>query len=347
MMSRSTSWLVIVGTMCTVSACADAPEPPIAFGDLAFDTLFTIGSDGGAAHESFEGVWDIDVDAEGRLAVLDIGAPAVHLYDVEGTYLGSIDSEGLEEGQIDAPSGIVWSSPGQLLIWDPGSSWISRFRADANGFDFVERWRAFAFGETGFCGRGDRAYLSYYLNDFVVHEVGPDGIEGSFGAAPTIAGADNLDGELLDIAVEELTPSALLCTPSGIVDVSFMQSTLRLHDEDGTEVWARTIDGVRPITAYSDDFGLGRAFDVDDGSHLLRALAGWGRSHVLVQHEVRRQEYPEPGEPEVFESRIVSLTDGSEVDRTRDLPLLLAAGAGRLFFVRQTPFPTVTVVALQ
>lgn len=328
-------------------ACADAPEPPLTFGTLAFDTAFVIGAEDGAPQEAFEGVWDIDVDAEGRVAILDIGAPAIHLYDHAGTHLGSIDAEGLDEGQIDAPSGIVWASQGELLVWDPGSSWVSRFRAYTDGFDFVERWRAFAFGETGFCGVADRVFLSYYLNDLVVHEIGPEGIIGSYGAAPTIAGAENLEAELLDIAIEELTPSALLCTEAGIVDVSFTQATARLHDTAGSEVWSRRLDDVRPITAYSDDFiGLGRAFDEDEGSHLLRSLAPWGRDHVLVQHEVRRQEYPEAGEAEVFESRIISLADGSEVDRTRELPLVLTAGSGKLFFVRQVPFPTVTAVQL-
>jgi len=331
-----------------LGACADAtPELPGSLQALAFDTIFSIGVASGQPWEVFEGLWDLEADPDGRLALLDLGGPVIHIFDAEGTHLGSIDENGLEEGQLDGPAAIAWSEPGELLVWDPGSSWVSHFSVRASTIDFVARWRAFAFGDTGFCAVEDRAYLSYWQDGNVVHEVGPEGIGRSFGPAPAVAGAERLGPDLLEIAVEELTPSALVCTSEGVVDIGFVQSTSRMHDWGGTELWSRPFDDFRPVTVYSDDgIGLGRAFDAQ-GSHLLRSVVPWGASMVLVQHELRTREIPEEGAVEVFESRLLRLVDGEEVDRSRGIPLVLAAEGSRLYLVQDAPFPTVTVVEVR
>lgn len=332
-----------------LGACADAaPELPAELDSVELVPVFEIGAETGQPWEVFRGIWDIEVDADGRLAVLDLGGPVVHIFDVEGNPLGSIDETGLEEGQLDGPSGIAWSEPGELLVWDPGSSWVSRFSVRGSAVEFVDRWRAFAFGETGFCAAGDRTYLSYWQDGSVVHEIGPNGVVRSFGPAPGVVGTETLGEELRDIAIEELTPSALLCTSEGVLEVGFVQSVSRLHDWDGVEIWGHELQDFRAIVAYSDDgMGLGRAFDQGEGSHLLRSVVPWGDSMALVQHELRTQEIPEEGEVEEFESRLVSLADGSEVSRTRTLPLSLAARGQRLYLVHNEPFPRVSVVEVR
>lgn len=335
--------------LALAATCGTEPSgPPDALDGLVFDTLHVIGAESGQSHEVFEGIWDVEVDASGLVAILDIGPPAIRVFDADGAHAGSIDAVGLEEGQIDGPSGIVWVGPGRLGVWDPGGSWVSRFDVGRSGVAFDERWRAFAFGETGFCARGDQAFLSYYQDGRVVHRIGPDGVAESFGPAPEVAGAESLGPDLLDIAVEELTPSALLCTDAGVVDVSFVQATVRLHGYAGVEVWSTELTELRPIVAYSDDMiGLGRAFDAAEGSHLLRSVVPWGTDRVLVQHEVRREEFAEPGVPEVLESRLIDLADGSEIARTRGLPSILAASGNRLYLVEQAPHPRVTVVQVR
>jgi len=344
-------WAMALGTglgLTVLGACADdTPDHPPTLQSLTFDTLFEIGAATGQPWEVFEGIWDIEADADGRLAVLDLGGPVIHVFDAEGMHVGSIDETGLEAGQLDGPAAIAWSEPGVLLVWDPGSSWVSRFSARASGLEYIDRWRAFAFGETGFCAEGDRTYLSYWQDGQVIHEVGAAGIERSFGAAPLVAGSEALGPDLLEIAVEELTPSALLCTSEGIVDVGFVQSISRMHDWNGSEIWTSQLDDFRPVMAYSDDgIGLGRAFD-EAGSHLLRSVVPWGPSMVLVQHELRTREIPDDGDAEVFESRLLSLVDGSELDRSTGLPLALAAEGQHLYLVRNEPFPMVTVVQVR
>lgn len=343
--------VVAAAAVAVLGGCApDAVELPASLGEVGFDTLYQIGATDGPSWERFQGVWDVELDGSGRLALLDLGGPAVHVYDADGDHLASLEDVGLEEGRIDGPTGIAWASDGVLAVWDPGASWISTFRATGPELRFVERRRAFAFGETGFCAADGRTFVSYFgfQDGNVVHEIGAEGPVRSFGPAPDVAGADGLGPELREIAVEELTPSALLCTPAGVLDVSFVQARLRLHDVEGGPVWSRTFEAFRPIVVYSPDgIGLGRDFDEDDGSHLLRSVVPWGPAAVLVQHELRTREVPEPGTPEVFESRLIRLEDGTELDRTRSLPLVLAAHGNRLVLGRVAPVPGVTVVEVR
>ena len=331
-----------------LGACSGpSPDMPSSFEGLVFDTIFELGKETGAAHEVFEGIWDVEVDSDRRLAVLDLGGPRVHLFDSDGGYISSLTEIGLEEGQIDRPSGIAWSDSGRLMLWDPGSSWVSIFEAGTETLAFKNRWRAFAFGETGFCSVGDRTYMSYLLNGKIIHELGADGPVRSFGEAPHVAGADELGPELQEIAVEELTPSELFCTRSGVIDVSFVQSMVRLHDERGVEVWSKAFEDFNPIVVYSDDgIGLGRRFDHVSGSHLLRSVVPWGDSMLLIQHEIRMHEIPEEGETEIFESRLLRLDNGAEIARTRSLPLILGAQGDRLYLVENIPWSKVTAVQI-
>lgn len=351
--ARARAAFVLAGSL-VLAACGaegggeggEASEGPTAFAALELDTLFSVGTAAGEPWETFGGIWDVEASADGRFAVLDLEAPAVHVFDRRGTHVGSITQTGLEPGALDRPTGIAWSADGELLVWDPGSSWITTFTVGGAGVRYAARRRAFAFGETGFCSAGGRIFLSYWQDGSIIHEIGPDGGPvRSFGPAPAVVGIETLGPELQEIATEELTPSGLLCVPQGVLDVSFVQSLIRFHDLDGTLRWSRELADFVPIVAYSDDgMGLGRRFDAVRGSHLLRSIVSLGGGMVLVQHEVRTQEIPEEGEVEVFESRLVRLADGAEMDRTRSLPLFLAGEGTRLYAVREKPFPQVVVL---
>lgn len=343
--ARRTRTLAATSLALSVACGPDAPPPPPATLDgLAFATLFEVGRGEGEPWEAFGGIWDVEVARDGRLAVLDIEAPAVHVYDESGGHVGSVAQTGLDEGALDRPAGIAWGREGELLVWDPGSSWISRFSV-GGGVQFLDRRRAFAFGETGFCAMGGRTYLSYWQDGQVVHEIGTEGPVRSFAESPQIPGVETLGPELQEIAIEELTPSGLLCTSEGVLDVSFFGSHIRLHDAEGELLWERELEAFNPLVVYTPDgMGLGRRFDQDEGSHLLRSVVPWGDGHALVQHELRTQEFPEEGEVEVIESRLVRLADGAEVGRTRELPLILAANGNRLYSVRSAPYPQVVAI---
>jgi hypothetical protein len=351
--ARRASTLAAAG-VCVLSACSgEVAESLVSFADLRLDTLFAVGAADGEAWETFGAIWDVEASPDGSFAVLDLEAPAVHVFDASGAHVGSITETGLDPGALDRPSGIAWNGAGTLEVWDPGSSWVSRFSVSGGGVEYADRRRAFAFGEAGFCSVAGRTYLSYFqwnddqfVDGQVVHEIGPEGgAARSFGDAPDVAGGETLGQELREIATEELTPSGLLCARQGVLDVSFVQSLIRFHDLDGTVVWSRELSDFTPVVAYTDDgMGLGRRFDATNGSHLLRSIVAVGEGMAIVQHEVRTQEISDEGEPEIIESRLVRLEDGAEVDRTRDLPLFLAGLGSRLYEVHEQPFPQVIVL---
>ena len=321
------------------------PPPPPSFEGVVLDTLYQIGAADGEAWQAFGGIWDAEVSPSGLLAILDIETGQVHAYDGEGGYLGSIVESGLDEGALEGPAGLAWSAADELQVWDPGSSWISRFSVGASGVEFLDRRRAFAFGETGFCADGSRTYLSYWQGGQVVHEIGSEGALRSFGSAPLIPGVEALGPELQEIATEELSPSGLICTPLGVLDVSFFGSPVRLSGPDGDLLWQRDFDDFNPLVVYTPDgMGLGRRFNATSGTHLLRSVVRWGEDMALVQHELQTQEFPEEGEMEVIESRLIRLVDGAEVDRTRALPLTFATWGPRLYLVGERPFPRIVVV---
>jgi len=332
--------------LAILAGCGDSPgAPPSTIQGLALDTLFTIGAAEGETWEAFGGIWDVAASPSGFVAILDIEASQVHVYDRNGALVGSITEEGLGEGALSQPAGLSWRSGNELLVWDPGSSWISRFSIRRSSVHFADRWRAFAFGETGFCARRDRTYLSYWNDDLIVHEIGAEGPVRSFGPAPDIPGVETLGPELQEIAIEELTPSGLLCAPGGVLDVSLSGAQVRFHDADGTPAWTRQFADFNSLVVYTPDgMGLGRQFDEEEGTHLLRSVVAWGEDMALVQHELLRQEFPEVGETKVIESRLVRLSDGAEIDRTRELPVVLASWGNRLYAARQEPFPQVIVL---
>jgi hypothetical protein len=330
-----------------LAGCGDVtPEPPPpTLQGLALDTVYTIGAAQGQTWDAFGGIWDVAASASGHLAVLDIENSQVHVYDRNGTHVGSVTEEGLAEGALAQPAALAWRSGNELLVWDPGSSWISRFSVRRSSLRFADRWRAFAFGETGFCARGNRTYLSYWHDDLVVHEIGSEGPVRSFGPAPAIPGVETMGPELQEIAVEELSPSGLVCADDGVLDVAFFGSHLRFHYPDGMLAWSRNFADFNPLVVYTPDgMGLGRQFDATEGTHLLRSVVAWGEHHALVQHELLTDEFQDEGEPQVIESRLIRLSDGAEVDRTRDLPVVLATWGNRLFTTRHEPFPHVVAM---
>jgi len=337
--------VALVAAVSTLSGCSGDAPPPSTLQRLSLDTLYAIGSEQGQNWQAFGGIWEVDASRSGNVAILDIETGQVHVYEDGGAHIGSVAETGLEPGQLDGPSGLAWRGADDLLVWDPGGSWISRFEVGTSGVEFVERWRAFAFGETGFCADADRMYLSYWQDGLVVHEIGAEGPVRSFGDSPEIPGMSTLGPELQEIGIEELSPSGLLCTSEGVLDVSFFGSHMRFHDPDGTLLWERDFQDFNPLAVYTPDgMGLGRLFDATEGTPLLHSVVAWGDEFALVQHEIRTQEFPEENEVPVVESRLIRLADGTEVDRTRDLPPVLATRGNRLYLVESEPFPRVVVV---
>jgi len=329
------------------SAAVDRAGPETGIEELTFDTLAVLGSPQGQPWEAFGGVWDVAVTSDGRFAVIDFQAPAVHVYGADAGHLGSVAARGSGPGELLGPSGIGWDAGGHLVVWDPSNGRISRYSVDAGGTRFVDQRRAFAFGETGFCTLGDRVYLSFLQDDHVVHEINPDaGIAHSFSPAPDVIGIEAISGGAREMALEDLTPSRLLCAEGRVIEVGFFQPRVQAFSPDGDLLWSRELDDFTPVLPVSpDDMGVGFEYDEASGSHMARSVVPWGANHALVQYEVRRPgPRPAGADFHALESRLIRTDSGEEVSRTWDLPLILASGGDRLFAVRQFPVPQVLVL---
>jgi len=337
--------------------CGDASTPaPASIGSgetelriegLTFDTVAAIGNPQGQPWEAFGGVWDVAVASDGRFAVIDFQAPAVHVFGSDATHLGSVAARGSGPGDLLGPSGIGWDASGHLVVWDPSNGRISRYAIGAGGPQFVDQRRAFAFGETGFCTLGDRVYLSFLQDDHVVHEIRPDaGIAHSFASVPDVTGIDAISGGAREMALEDLSPSRLLCAAGRVIEVGFFQPRIQAFSPDGDLLWSRELDNFIPVLPVSpDDMGVGFEYDEANGSHMARSVIPWGENHALIQYEIRRPgPRPEGADFHALESRLIRTDSGEELGRTRELPLILAAGGDRLFAVRQFPAPQVLIL---
>jgi len=348
------SGITVLAGLLLLTGCGDeevpAPMPaesPSHLQNLHFDTLAIIGDPAGDAWEAFVGIWDVTVAQDGTFAVLDSQAPAVHVYDDQGGHLTSISEDGFQLGQLSRPSGASWTPGGELHVWDPSNRRISLYSVSAVGSEFVSMRNAEAFGETGFCALGDRTYLSFLMDGRIVHEVGTGGtITHSFSEAPSITGIDAIPDGAREMALEDLTPSRLLCLNDRIVEVSYFQPRIRLHDPEGSTIWTTELDGFRPVTPISPDgMGVGFEYAAGEGSHMARSVVPWGDGTVLVQYELRAPG-PRPAGQDFhgLESRLIDLATGEELDRTSDLPLFLGARGDRFIQVRQSPQPQVVVL---
>ncbi len=293
------------------------------------------------------GIWDASVAPGGSFAVLDVQGPVIHVFGADAAPIGTIDARGSGPGQIARPSGISWADSGHLAVWDPSNDRISRFAAGAAGISFVDQRGASAFGETGFCAMGERAWISFLQDGQVVHEVGSGGgITRSSSPAPEVVGIDAISGGARDMALEDLSPSRLLCHEGVIVEVGYFQPRVRALDPDGAVLWSVEPADFTPVLPVSpDDMGVGFEYAEGTGSHLARSIVPWGSDRVLVQYEIRLPG-PRPAGRDfhALESRLFDLATGAEIDRTRDLPLFLGASGDRFLQVRQNPTPEVVVM---
>jgi len=340
------------------SGCADSPAPggsadSSAGGGAAaasplqgvhLQALATIGAPSGLPGERFGGIWDVAMAEDGRVAVLDFSEHAVHLYDRNGALLTSLTARGRGEGELGQPTGLSWGAGDDLYIWDPGNARIAQFNASGASLTPVASRRAAAFGDTGFCTLGGRSFLSTYSEARVLHEVGTDGaIVRSFSPPPEIPGLEGVSGVARELALEELTPARLLCDPSGgqVLEMSFFQGRVQLHSAAGELLWSRALADFHPVELVNpEEMGLAYRFSEGTGSHLARSVIPWGEGRILLQYEIRSGE---AGVLTALESRLLDLSTGEELDRTRDLPLFLAASGNRLVSVGTLPFPQITI----
>jgi hypothetical protein len=72
----------------------------------------------GSGPDVFSSVWDIEIDTEGSLYVLDRTANEVRAFDRDGVFLGSMGRRGEGPGEFLNPFGLAWGPSGNLWVVD-------------------------------------------------------------------------------------------------------------------------------------------------------------------------------------------------------------------------------------
>ena len=132
-----------------------------------------IGSADGSGPEAFGSVHALEVDAYGRIYVLDRLAHQVQVFGPNGEHLRTLGSEGAGPGEMSQPSGLAWMPGWHLWVEDRGNSRFAVF--DTTGalvdthprdFPWMEfRWRG------GFDREGHRYGLGSELRGRRSHDV--------------------------------------------------------------------------------------------------------------------------------------------------------------------------------
>ncbi len=86
-----------------------------------------IGTASGAESEFFGVVYDLDVDAAGRIYVLDGQAQSVRVFDHEGRYVRTIGRKGAGPGEFRNAIGMAWDGLSRLWVADVATGRYSLF----------------------------------------------------------------------------------------------------------------------------------------------------------------------------------------------------------------------------
>src|SRR4029078_42616 len=81
----------------------------------------------GSAPGKFNKPYDLDVDAEGSLWVVDFGNNRIQRMTTAGVYLSSLGSLGLDVAQFSTPSGIAIDGAGMVSVADSKNNRVQVF----------------------------------------------------------------------------------------------------------------------------------------------------------------------------------------------------------------------------
>jgi hypothetical protein len=140
----------------------------------------------------------------------------------------------------------------------------------------------------------------------------------------------------------------LLCLPAlqQIIVAPSLKPEVRAYDAGGKLRWMRTIADVIP-PVVREVAGGGVLFGHPPGlrqSHRIVSLIQIGPEHILVQFGLTNREHPgENGDFAGIDSRILRVSDGREVGRQIDLPLVLTSNMSRVLLLGAEPEPWIEV----
>lgn len=133
-----------------------------------------IGVRDGPRCEMFGSITDVDVDAEGRIFVLDGMDHVVRVFDSTGECLFDVGRQGAGPGEFRMPEQIGVTRSGRLLVLDPGNTRIEEFDVSGDAPERIGSTRLDVRG-ISLCTMEDRRFLGMFRQERMVAELDESG----------------------------------------------------------------------------------------------------------------------------------------------------------------------------
>lgn len=173
----------------------------------------------------------LEVDAAGRLYVLDAQAGEVRVFAPDGRHLRSFGRSGAGPGELAQPMGMAFAPDGGLWVVDPGNARFTVF--DTAGNVRATHRRANGFAAYPWPGRIDREGRLWDV-----------GQGGGLGAAPALLRMDPARGRTERVALPEFTPPQFARGADLSARVPFSPELAWALDAEG-RVWSGVTDRYR------------------------------------------------------------------------------------------------------
>ncbi|MFW6202328.1 MAG: 6-bladed beta-propeller [Gemmatimonadota bacterium] len=171
-----------------------------------------IGAVSGTAANVFGDVADVEVDAAGRLFVVDRLAREVRVFGPEGRHIRNIGRAGPGPGEFRQPTGIVFHPDGTLWVADLSGNGYSVF--DTTG-TFIRAYSSVGFEALPWRGAFDRAGRFYETDARVLDDGTPGGLLVAYTLGETLVPADSVSLPVPVLDEIELPRGTTLRTPFG------------------------------------------------------------------------------------------------------------------------------------
>ncbi|HEX2081254.1 MAG TPA: 6-bladed beta-propeller [Longimicrobium sp.] len=194
-----------------------------------------IGSAEGGGPDVFAMPAAVEVDAHGRLYVLEAATGEVRVFGADGTHVRSMGRQGAGPGELAQPMGMALAPDGTLWVMDPGNGRFTVFDTAGALRNTVRRDNGFA--AFPWPGRFDRQGRLW--------DVAPG--TGAPGAAPALLRLDPASGRAERLALPAFTPAHFSSRRGGVTStapVPFSPALVWTLDADG-RVWSGVTEHYR------------------------------------------------------------------------------------------------------
>ena len=329
----------------TTSAPVDtvSESPREARVEEAIDRLVQIGVLDGAEEQVFGRIRDVVVDDAARVYVLDDQTLRLSWFDRHGTFRGAAGRPGGGPGEFRAPTALAVDRTGRVQVLDVAHRRVSTFAASDTAINLVDEFAVPFFG-TDFCRVEGRYFFLSAQDNGVIHEVAADGsVVRSFGEIRVEVPDELNTPQNVQMLRDNAARGRLVCAsdPPVLVFVPEMQAVVQAFSPDGRLLWSVPMEDYRQRGwELSPRGGVRMAADPETGSaHTAKDAALMGTDRIGITLHEGSLANPEGS----LELRIMSLEDGSELERRTATGMLAIVRDGLTYSYVNSPFPQITI----